>query len=114
GPIAGTCDRCAASPQLLHAEKSLAAIDSGKHVMVEKPMAITLEDCDRMIAAAEKKQVKLMVAHTRSFKPPIRKMREIATSGRIGQVIQITTLHYSPWLLRPRLQIELDTALGGG
>lgn len=103
-----------ATPNLLHAEHSLAAIENGKHVMVEKPMAITLEDCDRMIAAAEKKQVKLMVAHTRSFNPPIRKMREIATSGRIGQVIQITTLHYSPWLLRPRLPIELDTALGGG
>ena len=41
-------------------------------------------------------------------------MREIVTSGRLGEVIQMTTLHYSPWLLRPRLSIELDTALGGG
>src|SRR5438034_4718924 len=63
--------------------------------MVEKPMAIALEDCDRMIAAAEKKQVKLMVAHTRSFNPPIRKMREIATSGRIGQDRKSTRLNSS-------------------
>jgi phthalate 4,5-cis-dihydrodiol dehydrogenase len=100
--------------QSFHAEHAMAAIENGKHVMVEKPMALTLEDCDQMIVLAEKKRVKLMVAHTRSFNPPIRKMREIVASGRLGEVIQITTLHYSPWLLRPRLSIELDTALGGG
>ena len=77
-------------------------------------MALTLADCDRMIAAAQKQRVKLMVAHTRSFNPPIRKMREIVTSGRLGQVIQITTLRYSPWLVRPRLPAELDTHVGGG
>jgi phthalate 4,5-cis-dihydrodiol dehydrogenase len=103
-----------ATPNPYHAEHGMAAIESGKHVMVEKPMALTLADCDRMIAAAEKQRVKLMVAHTRSFNPPIRKMREIVTSGRLGQVIQITTLRYSPWLVRPRLPAELDTALGGG
>jgi len=103
-----------ATPNPFHAEHTLAAIEGDKHVIVEKPMALTLEDCDRMIAAAERKRVKLMVAHTRSFNPPIRKMREIVSSGRLGQVIQIATLRYSPWLLRPRLPIELDTALGGG
>ncbi len=103
-----------ATPNPYHAEHAMIAIGNGKHVMVEKPMALTLADCDRMIAAAEKKPVKLMVAHTRSFNPPIRKIREIVTSGRLGQVIQITTLRYSPWLVRPRLPAEVDTALGGG
>jgi len=103
-----------ATPNPFHAEHAITALEHGKHVMVEKPMALTLEDCDQMIAAAEKNRVKLMVAHTRSFNPPIRKIREIITSGRLGQVIQITTLRYSPWLLRPRLPPELDTALGGG
>jgi len=103
-----------ATPNLFHAEHALAAIENGKHVMVEKPMALTLEDCDRMIEAAEKKRVKLMVAHTRSFNPPIRKMREIVTSGRLGQVTQIHTQRYSPWLLRPREPTEINTELGGG
>src|SRR5881394_794243 len=65
----GTADR--SLPHPFHAEHAITALERGKHVMVEKPMALTLEDCDRMIAAAEKSRVKLMVAHTRSFNPPV-------------------------------------------
>jgi phthalate 4,5-cis-dihydrodiol dehydrogenase len=67
-----------------------------------------------MIAAAEKSRVKLMVAHTRSFNPPIRTMREIISSGKLGRVTQVHTIRYSPWLLRPREPVEIDTQLGGG
>ena len=103
-----------ATPNPFHAEHAIVALEHGKHVMVEKPMALTLADCDRMIAAAEKNRVKLMVAHTRSFNPPIRKMREIISSGRLGRVTQVHTIRYSPWLLRPREPLEIDTNLGGG
>jgi len=103
-----------ATPNPFHAEHAITALDAGKHVMVEKPMALTLEDCDRMIAAAERKRVKLMVAHTRSFNPPIRKMRELVSAGKLGQVTQVHTLRYSPWLLRPREPVEIDSARGGG
>jgi phthalate 4,5-cis-dihydrodiol dehydrogenase len=103
-----------ATPNPYHAEHAITAAQNGKHVLVEKPMALTLDDCDRMIAAAEKNRVKLMVAHTRSLNPPIRKMREIISSGRLGRTIQINTWRYSPWLLRPRLPAEVDTRLGGG
>ncbi len=103
-----------ATPNPFHPEHAIMAAKNGKHVIVEKPMALTLDECDRMIAAADDNHVKLMVAHTRSFNPPIRKMREIISSGRLGRVIQINTWRYSPWLLRPRLPAELDTRLGGG
>ena len=103
-----------ATPNPFHAEHALMALQAGKHVMVEKPMALTLGDCDRMIAAAEKNRVKLMVAHTRSFNPPIRAMREVISSGRLGRVTQVHTLRYSPWLLRPRESGEIVTELGGG
>ena len=103
-----------ATPNPFHAEHAITALEHGKHVMVEKPMALTLEDCDRMIATAEKNRVKLMVAHTRSFNPPIRKMREIVSSGQLGRVTQVHTIHYSPWLLRPREPVEINTDLGGG
>ena len=103
-----------ATPNPFHAEHAIAALQAGKHVMVEKPMALTLEDCDRMIAAAEQNRVKLMVAHTRSWNAPIRKMREIISSGRLGPVTQVHTIRYSPWLLRPREPMEIDTDLGGG
>ena len=103
-----------ATPNFLHAEHAVTALESRKHVIVEKPMALTLEQCDAMIAAAEKNGVRLMVAHTRSFNPPIRKMREVIASNRLGRVVQINTLRYSPWLVRPRLPEEVDTKLGGG
>jgi phthalate 4,5-cis-dihydrodiol dehydrogenase len=103
-----------ATPNPLHAEHAVIAAEHGKHIIVEKPMAITLDECDRVIAAAEENRVKVMVAHTRSLNPPIRKMREIVGSGRLGRVIQINTWRYAPWLLRPRLPMELDTRLGGG
>jgi phthalate 4,5-cis-dihydrodiol dehydrogenase len=103
-----------ATPNPYHAEHAITALESGKHVMVEKPMALTLADCDRMIAAAERSRRKLMVAHTRSFNPPIRTMREIVSSGKLGQVTQVHTLRYSPWLLRPREPVEINTELGGG
>jgi len=80
-----------ATPNPFHAEHAITALERGKHVMVEKPMALTLEDCDRMIAAAEKSRVKLMVAHTRSFNPPIRQMREIISSDKLGRVTQVHT-----------------------
>jgi len=80
-----------ATPNFLHAEHAVTALESRKHVIVEKPMALTLEQCDAMIAAAEKNRVMLMVAHTRSFNPPIRKMREVIASNRLGRVVQINT-----------------------
>lgn len=80
-----------ATPNPFHAEHAITALERGKHVMVEKPMALTLEDCDRMIATAEKYRVKLMVAHTRSFNPPIRQMREIISSDKLGRVTQVHT-----------------------
>lgn len=103
-----------ATPNPYHADHTITAIENHKHVLVEKPMALTLNDCDRMIAAAEKNNVKVMVAHTRSFNPPIRKMREIVSGGKLGRVIQINTWRYAPWLVRPRLPDELETRLGGG
>jgi phthalate 4,5-cis-dihydrodiol dehydrogenase len=103
-----------ATPNPYHAQHAITALEHGKHVMVEKPMALTLEDCDRMIATAEKNRVKLMIAHTRSFNPPIRQMREIISSGSLGRVTQVHTIRYSPWLLRPREPGEIITELGGG
>ncbi|HEV8725141.1 MAG TPA: Gfo/Idh/MocA family oxidoreductase [Candidatus Binatia bacterium] len=103
-----------ATPNPFHAEHAITVLEHGKHVMVEKPMALTLDDCDRMITAAKENRVKLMVAHTRSFNPPIRTMREIISSGKLGRVTQVHTIRYSPWLLRPREPVEINTELGGG
>jgi phthalate 4,5-cis-dihydrodiol dehydrogenase len=56
-----------ATPNDLHAKHAIAAAERGKHVIVEKPMAMTLEECEAMNAAAEKHGVKLLCGHTHSF-----------------------------------------------
>ena len=58
--------------------------------------------------------MKLMAAHTVSFYTPIRHMRQIVSTGELGRVIHVNYVNYSPWLLRPRLPAEVDTASGGG
>ncbi len=102
-----------ATPNPFHAEHAVAAARNRKHAVCEKPMALSLQQCDRMIAAAEENQVKLLL-HTKVSDPPVSKMREIVAGGRLGRVIQINTWNYKGWLQQARLAEELDTAQGGG
>lgn len=103
-----------ATPHQFHRWHAVMAAEAGKHIVVEKPMALTLEDCDAMIAAAERNGVRLVVGHTHSFDPPILKMREIIRSGELGPVAMINTWSYGNFLYRPRRPEELSTEAGGG
>jgi phthalate 4,5-cis-dihydrodiol dehydrogenase len=103
-----------ATPHQFHKEHAILAAESGKHVIVEKPMALTLEDCDAMIAAAERHGVTLIVGHTHSFDPAVGKMREIIAGGTLGRLAMIGMWNYTDFLYRPRRPEELDTAQGGG
>jgi phthalate 4,5-cis-dihydrodiol dehydrogenase len=102
-----------ATPNQFHAEHAVAAAVAGKHVLCEKPMAVTLEECDRMIAAAAGNNVKLLM-HSKAGDPPVEKMREVVASGRLGRAIQINSWNYKGWLKSARLPEELDPAKGGG
>src|SRR6478672_10941884 len=66
-----------ASPHQFHAEHVRLAVSFGKHVMVEKPMALTVDECTGMIDAAHRAGVHLIVGHSHSFIAPIRRTREI-------------------------------------
>jgi phthalate 4,5-cis-dihydrodiol dehydrogenase len=103
-----------ATPNSCHADHTVAAAEHGKHVIVEKPMAVTLDEADRMIDAARRSGVKLVQGHSKIYSPAIQKMREIVRSGRLGPVIQISTWNFNDWLQRPRLASEVDTSIGGG
>jgi len=102
------------SPNRFHAEHTILAARSGKHVVVEKPMAVTLADAARMVEAADKHGVKLLAGHTRAFTLPIRAMRKVIESGKYGQLQALNIWSYSDWMLRPRTADELDLAQGGG
>lgn len=73
-----------ATPSYLHAPLTIAAAQAGKHVFCEKPMALTLGDCDRMIAAAEAAGVKLMVGQVLRLMFPWWRIKELASEGQLG------------------------------
>jgi len=102
------------SPNRFHADHTILAANSGKHVVVEKPMAVTLEDAVRMVEAAERNGVKLLAGHTRAFTLPIRAMRRVIESGKYGRLRALNIWSYSDWMLRPRTADELDVSQGGG
>jgi phthalate 4,5-cis-dihydrodiol dehydrogenase len=103
-----------ASPHGLHAEHARIALAAGKHVMVEKPMALTVAECDAMIDAARRAGRHLVVGHSHSFDRPVQRVRELVDGGALGAVRMITAINYTDFLYRPRRPEELDTARGGG
>ena len=103
-----------ATPHQLHADHARVAAARGKHVLVEKPMALTLEDCRAMVAAARSAGVRLVVGPSHGFDAPIRRAREIIDSGAVGRVRMITAFNFTDFLYRPRRPEELDTTRGGG
>lgn len=102
------------TPHQFHAEHAEIAARAGKHVLVEKPMAITLDDCTRMIEAAKTAGVHLLVGHSHSYDAPILEARRLIKTGDYGPVRLITGLNFTDFIYRPRRPEELDTAQGGG
>lgn len=76
-------------PNDLHCEATEAAADAGKHVIVEKPMACTLDECDRMIAACDSAGVKLMYAEELCFAPKYVRMKQLVDEGALGEVFLV-------------------------
>jgi predicted dehydrogenase len=106
-----------ATPVQLHAPISVAAAEAGKHVLCEKPMALDLAECDRMIAAADANGVKLGIAYYRHFYPVVARIRELLASGAIGApvVAQINAFeHFDPAPDHPRAWLLDPERAGGG
>jgi phthalate 4,5-cis-dihydrodiol dehydrogenase len=103
-----------ATPHQYHKTHAVRLAEAGKHIILEKPMALTLADCDAIIAAVERAKVQLIIGHTHAFDPAVREMRRIVASGELGRLGMIAAWNYTSFLYRPRRPEELDTALGGG
>jgi phthalate 4,5-cis-dihydrodiol dehydrogenase len=101
-----------ASPNEFHAEHVIAAARNGKHAIVEKPMALSIEQCEAMNAAADAAGTKILCGHTHSWDPPIRKMREIVQRGELGKLRMINTWMYKHLLYTPRAKGELASSRG--
>jgi predicted dehydrogenase len=85
-----------AGPNGLHAEQSIAALNAGKHVLCEKPMATTREDAKAMMQASEKNKKFLMIGLNQRLMPPHIKAKEILQSGKLGKVLSFRTAFKHP------------------
>jgi predicted dehydrogenase len=83
------------TPHPVHKDSTLKAINAGAHVLVEKPLAATLEDCDEMIAAAKKKNLHLGTISQRRFYPPSQRVRRAIDDSKIGKPLLGTVNVYS-------------------
>ena len=79
------------TPSALHAEMSVSALKRGIHVLVEKPMAVTLASARAMIDSAAESRALLMVGQTERYRPTYRKARELIQAGALGRIFQIRT-----------------------
>ena len=103
-----------ATPHGLHAPHATLAARMGKHVLVEKPMAIALADCRAMAEAARAAKVSLIVGPSHSYDAPVVLAARLVAGGEYGPLRMISMITYTDFLYRPRRPEELDTTLGGG
>lgn len=77
------------TPNGLHAEHSILALNHGYHVLCEKPMALSVYDCGEMIKAAEKNNRRLFVVKQNRYNPPVQKVKELIDKGVLGKVLSL-------------------------
>jgi predicted dehydrogenase len=94
----------------LHAQITVAAAEAGKHILVEKPMALTLRDCDEMISAAKRNNVSLTVVHNQLFYPPHIEARRLVDTEIGKPIMLVTRLHKGS----PIKGWRTDPKIGGG
>lgn len=101
-------------PHFLHCEVTEFFLDHGMHVLVEKPMANTIEECDRMIAAAERNGKKLAVGHHQRFVPANKRVKELYESGELGKLCMVQETRTIDYFIPKRPKWFLDKKMAGG
>ncbi|MCJ7658137.1 MAG: Gfo/Idh/MocA family oxidoreductase [Anaerolineales bacterium] len=99
------------TPTFTHADLAVTAARAGKHVLLEKPMALTLEECDDIITAAQENKVLLQLGFMRRFDPEFTAAAKRIIGGEIGQPMMIKSLTHGPGLPPPWAR-DLKTSNG--
>ncbi len=102
------------TPNRFHAPHTIYALEHGKHVVVEKPMALSIDEAAAMNEASAKYNRILTAGHTDSYSFHIRAMRRIINSGRLGKLSSLQAIAFTDWIVRPRSAEEQDPAQGAG
>ncbi|MEO1664885.1 MAG: Gfo/Idh/MocA family oxidoreductase [Chloroflexota bacterium] len=103
-----------ATPHHLHTDVTIAAAQAGKHILLEKPIAHTPEDCQRIIDAVQAASVKFMVGHVNHFVPAYRVAKQLLESGEMGEVVHGIATMQKYWMVDNRRGWHLDRSTGGG
>jgi predicted dehydrogenase len=99
-----------ATPAGSHAPLGLAALDAGKHVLVEKPLATTMKDGIRLVERAEEQGLVLMCDHTYCYTPAVREIRTLVAGGVLGDLQYIDSVRINLGLIRPDADVIWDLA----
>jgi predicted dehydrogenase len=103
-----------ATPTYLHKEQVIESARAGKHILCEKPMARTAEECRNMINTCEDAGVTLMIAFMKRFKPSSEKVKELIGNGELGEILQIRVdWSQCEWDLRTPCSRDLMENYGG-
>ena len=104
------------TPNRGHAAESIIAANAGKHVVVQKPMALSIKDTEAMAEAADRNNVRLMAGNSHCYKTPFQMMGQIVRSGELGELRAVNVIAYNGWMFQGggRLPEDLDPAYGGG
>ncbi|MBI4242820.1 MAG: Gfo/Idh/MocA family oxidoreductase [Planctomycetes bacterium] len=103
-----------ALPHYLHFEVTMTAIKRGCHVLLEKPVALNLDECRKIIKAAKENNVKVMTANCTYMYPGVLKAKEIISSGRLGKFIMGSIISYRFYFTEERPDWFLQKKLAGG
>jgi predicted dehydrogenase len=99
-----------ATPVMTHFPLAKKALESGKHVLLEKPMTATVAECEELIALAEKNKLKLMVDHTFLYTGAVNKMNQLIESGDIGDIRYFDSTRINLGLFQPDVNVLWDLA----
>ena len=99
-----------ATPVFMHKDIGIKCLEHGKHVLIEKPMASSSEECLALIKAAERNKKVLMVGHTFEYTAAVNKTKEIVESGELGDILYISCVRVNLGLFQPDINVVWDLA----
>ncbi|UKS28720.1 Gfo/Idh/MocA family oxidoreductase [Paenibacillus sp. HWE-109] len=103
-----------ALPHFLHREAAIYAAERGCHLMLEKPMALSVAECDDIIEAARKADIRLLVGHTQHYIAENRVAKSILQSGELGSLVMINDVRHTNYFHESRPQWFLEKEKSGG
>ncbi|GAB2539139.1 Gfo/Idh/MocA family protein [Gracilibacillus alcaliphilus] len=93
------------TPNHTHAEIAIAAAEAGKHIITEKPLALTVEEAERMLEAVERNQVKHMICHNYRFVPAVQYVKQLITEGKLGHIYHFRANYLQDFIMDPNFPL---------